>query len=255
MECFFDISNVRTITLAGINHYKSPLMHPNRKLSQHDFIYMLDGKWKIGQENETFDLTSGDVLILSANRSHYGITPCSSDTATMFFHVEGLPSDDETDDSVKLCSLIKAKSNPLVKHYFEKVVSAYKQGEKLLSSVYFHTVLCELKNCIDTGDTLANQIRQFILFADGIPSNEEIARKFNISLKTAEQTFKRAFGKTMHQYILETKIETAKQYLIDFPNMRIYEISNALGFYDEFHFSKLFKKLVGVSPKEFRANF
>ncbi len=252
MEHFFDISQNHTITAADISYYKTPLLHPNRTISEHDFIYMLEGAWKIGQEDEEFDITAGDVLILEAGCPHYGIDPCSAGTVAMYFHVEGLASDKESENAIRLCSLVRVKSNPLVKHCFEKIIFSKRHGEKLQASVYFNAILCELKSCIKNDNNIADQIRQFITFADGIPSNENIAKEFNISLKTAEQTFKKAFGKTIHQYILETKMETAKQYLTDFPNMRLYEIATALGFYDEFHFSKQFKRITGTSPKEFK---
>ncbi len=253
MEHFFDISRNHVITSAGINHYKSPLMHPNRNMSEHDFIYMLKGTWKIGQEDEEYDIAQGDVLLLEAGRPHYGITPCSAGTVAMYVHAEGLASDKESENSIRLCSLIRAKAHPLIKHCWEKIIFSKRHGEKLQASIYFNTILYELNSCIKNDhNTIADQICQFITFADGIPSNEDIAKECNISLKTAEQTFKKAFGKTIHQYILETKMETAKQYLTDFPNMRLYEIATALGFYDEFHFSRQFKKIIGVSPKEFK---
>ncbi len=253
MEHFFDISHNRTITSTGVNYYKTPLMHPNRTLSEHDFIYMLEGTWKIGQNDEKFVLAPGDVLILEAGHPHYGIENCAAGTSTMYFHTEKLLGDKESEGSIKLCSLIKAKSNPLIKLCFEKIIFSKNQGDLLQTSIYFNTLLCELSSCTKNVNNIADRIRHFITFADGIPSNEDIAREFNISLKTAEQTFKKAFGTTIHQYLLETKIETAKYYLTDFPNMRICEISNSLGFYDEFHFSRQFKKITGVSPREFKS--
>lgn len=33
---------------------------------------------------------------------------------------------------------------------------------------------------------------------------------------------------------------------------KIYQVSNQVGYKDPVHFTKLFKKLVGVTPKEFR---
>ncbi len=223
-------------------------------MPEHDLIYMVDGTWKIGQENESYELKSGEVLILEAHHHHYGIEPCSMGAKTIFIHAYGLDSDNETGGSLHIPSLINTRSNPHVRHYFEKVVYAKHCSDELAASIYFDTVLCELKNCISSigKNTVAEQIREYITFAEGIPTNAEIASHLNISLKTAEQAFKNAFNKTIHQYLLEIKIENAKQYLIDFPDMRVYEIAEILGFYDEFHFSKQFKKLTGAAPKEFR---
>ena len=73
-----------------------------------------------------------------------------------------------------------------------------------------------------------------------------------VSVKTAENKFKAQFGVTIHRYILSFKVEQAISYLKNFPEMQIKEIAYNLGFYDEYHFSKQFKNLTGLSPTEYR---
>ena len=76
-----------------------------------------------------------------------------------------------------------------------------------------------------------------------------------ISVKTAENKFKAAFSTTIHRYMLTYKTEEAISYFKTFPHMTIKEIAYNLGFYDEYHFSKQFKKVTGISPKEYKKNF
>ena len=83
-------------------------------------------------------------------------------------------------------------------------------------------------------------------------SNKEIALTLGVSVRNAETTFKEILGKTIHQYQLEHKIERAKFYLEYYPKMKIIDISLALGFWDEFHFSRRFKKNTGLSPSDYR---
>ncbi len=73
-----------------------------------------------------------------------------------------------------------------------------------------------------------------------------------VSVKTAENKFKASFGTTIHQYILNFKIEEAISYFNKFEDMTIKEISYNLGFYDEYHFSKQFKKIMNVSPLKYK---
>ena len=80
----------------------------------------------------------------------------------------------------------------------------------------------------------------------------DIAKNLGISVRTAENAFKQSFGITIHRYQLIRKIEQAKFWLEYFSDMKILDISHNLGFFDEYHFSKQFKKIVGMSPTEYR---
>lgn len=55
----------------------------------------------------------------------------------------------------------------------------------------------------------------------------------------------------INEYITNQKISESKQLLKD-TSLKIYEISDQLGFESAFYFSKVFKKSTGVSPKDFR---
>ena len=116
----------RTIVEANINYYSVPFVHPKRKMKYHDFIYLLDGEWKIGQNGVDFPLEKDSLLILSANNTHYGVTPCTKGTKTMYFHLsceagDGLSSDTKSEDnSTAVCDvLIDASQNRNIKKYLE----------------------------------------------------------------------------------------------------------------------------------------
>lgn len=57
---------------------------------------------------------------------------------------------------------------------------------------------------------------------------------------------------TPHQFILRTRIERAKAYLPD-ETHSIREVSNLTGFRTQEHFTKVFRKLTGSTPTQFRA--
>ena len=99
---------------------------------------------------------------------------------------------------------------------------------------------------------LARQIRQLI--DSNIQSNlkiEDIAAKLKISIPTLINKFKDYYKITPKQYMLEKKIKTACVLLID-TNKKIVEISSLLSFSDQYNFSHAFKKLIGISPNEYR---
>ena len=87
MKNVFSDKNIHTITDANINFYTVPFIHPTRKMHEHDFIYLLQGEWSLGQNGQTYDLCEDSLLILFAGNNHYGVTPCRAGTKTMYFHV------------------------------------------------------------------------------------------------------------------------------------------------------------------------
>ena len=77
----------------------------------------------------------------------------------------------------------------------------------------------------------------------------EIAEVLNISAGHLSITFKKFTGMTLSDYIANVKIEHAKE-LIDTHQYLMYEISDMLGFDNPYYFSKVFKKVTGMSPRE-----
>jgi two-component system response regulator YesN len=66
--------------------------------------------------------------------------------------------------------------------------------------------------------------------------------------------FKNDTGKTLNQYLTEYRIEKAKSMLKDYRN-KITDISSKVGYSDGNYFGKAFKKLVGLSPSEYRERY
>ena len=63
--------------------------------------------------------------------------------------------------------------------------------------------------------------------------------------------FTKATGVTPHQYVLRARIDSAKLLLKD-EGLSIAEVSRLTGFRTQEHFSKVFRKIAGATPSEFR---
>jgi len=63
--------------------------------------------------------------------------------------------------------------------------------------------------------------------------------------------FKLMTQKTFVEYLTDLRIQEALKRL-DNPSMSILDVSESLGFHDAAHFSRTFKKQVGVSPRNYR---
>lgn len=81
-------------------------------------------------------------------------------------------------------------------------------------------------------------------------SLNEVAAVFGLSPNYLSSLFKKNCGMGFSEYMTQKKISRAKSLLLD-RDMKIYEVADLLGFESAFYFSKVFKKVEGVSPREF----
>lgn len=63
--------------------------------------------------------------------------------------------------------------------------------------------------------------------------------------------FKKQTGLTIGQYLLEVRVEHAKQKMKD-PQLKFYQVSEMVGYEDANYFAKIFKKKTGVTPTEYK---
>ena len=63
------------------------MIHPDRIMKEHDFLYMLDGSWEICEDHETYKMQTNDLLILPAGRHHYGQKLCNPGNRHMYRHI------------------------------------------------------------------------------------------------------------------------------------------------------------------------
>jgi AraC-like DNA-binding protein/ligand-binding sensor protein len=81
---------------------------------------------------------------------------------------------------------------------------------------------------------------------------DEIARALNVSTFHFCRKFKQTTGLTFVEYLSRVRIEKAK-ILLHNNSLRVSEIAYEAGFQTITHFNRIFRKLVGRSPTEFRS--
>ena len=83
-------------------------------------------------------------------------------------------------------------------------------------------------------------------------SLNQVARAVNMSTFYFCKMFKKVAGINFTDYVARVRIEKSKNLLLN-PNLRVSEIAFEVGFQSLTHFNRVFKKLLGQSPTDYRA--
>lgn len=268
-EQFYQINLKRKMSDGNYNTYVCAEEHPDRIMREHDFVYILSGEWEIYQDDIAYTVHADDVILLHAGVHHYGLKPCSTGTKTMYIHFSQTPQDgyqksDDTTTShvIKLPTVINCKKNSKVKELFADIINTH-LSQNYEADVRINALICllflELYNCSNTtlvqeNEVISNIIKQFQSNPNKHYTLEELSNLFYINPKTIDRYFLKLYKKSAYSFQRDTKLESAKHFMLMHPNATLREVAQNYGFYDEFHFSKAFKKKYGISPNTYRHN-
>jgi AraC family transcriptional regulator len=84
----------------------------------------------------------------------------------------------------------------------------------------------------------------------GVPV-AELARECELSRVHLARAFRRSAGVTPYQWLMERRIEVAKEKLRD-KRLSLADVATECGFADQSHFTHYFTRLVGVTPRDWR---
>ena len=76
---------------------------------------------------------------------------------------------------------------------------------------------------------------------------ESLAHEVGLSAAHFARAFKQTLGRAPHQYLLERRLERARQ-LIETTDASLSDIAQRTGFADQAHFTRLFKRAFGATP-------
>lgn len=268
--------------------FKAPYehwMHDDMPLNDYELFVMTSGTLYISYNEEKYTVSEGHMLLLppmpAPHNRRKGFHPSGCSFYWLHFSGGNSPekisaAGDNLDYGIQFdknenCIYIPETGklpNP------KKVIILMKQLQDSVRSVYqplacnymSSVILCEIyqqffnKNSIHTQDrTSLSQIHHDIVdyIIDRISENlkvSEIAAVFGYNEKYISQLFNKISGITLKQFILKTKMDTANFLLTD-TNKTVSEIAFMVGFHDSHNFMKAYKKIIGLTPTEYRNTF
>lgn len=177
-------------------------------------------------------------------------TAAENNLASRFEFVEVYKHEDPLIAPLGLALLEESASeNPMGKLYADSLIQTLTLH--VLRSYSTASALIERANGGLSGYKL-RQVKEFIdANLDSDLGLAEIAAVANLSQFHFARAFRKSVGVTPQQYLMERRIEKAKQLLAK-DDLPIVEISLLTGFKNQSHFTTLFRKFTSLTPKTWR---
>ena len=265
-------SEKRQVLLCGTNVYPVPEPHLDRILEEHDLLYIFSGEQSIAQDQETFTLRTGDLILLRAGSHHYGTAPCSLNMRSIFIHINRLPGDQAADSlsgeeiarltqkgHYVIPTVVHCGQNNLSTRLINAIIDLYwshRPYKERRLKMLMNLLLDEISTIgREEGETQEEWtvaiVNLFRKHPERNYSLEELAESVNMSVRNMSARFREIMGTSVHQYQMDLKLEMAYRDLRT-GTLNVREVADRYGFSDAFYFSKLFKKKFGVTPKQIK---
>lgn len=141
------------------------------------------------------------------------------------------------------------------KNYYQEIIS---NAISTILSIIVRNISekydTEYKRASATSDSRIDQILSHIkqhVYDNDLTKISYIANKFNMSQSSISTYFKKSTGESIHQYVTKYKMKLV-EYRLEHTEFTIAEIAYQLGYTDESHLTKTFKKYFSMSPKQYR---
>lgn len=279
------------ITLANTVTIDLPYVHFRRQPSEYILYIILDGVMYLTEDTIEYTLKPGDLIILDPSRIHYGrkasrcyyyyihftfssvteyqLTP--EEYSQMMINQRAAYSypknEKNTDDSVLILpKYIHVSSNPLqqLEHLAHNVQITFhtpvefhmQQSQCALLSLFYKWEQLITDRMIEKAPVdiayLAPQIIAYlkIYYYDNL-SSEQLEKHFHRNFDHLNRKFKKATGYTIFQWLNHFRISEAKKLLAAGYYSQA-QIAEQTGFSNEFYFSRVFKRITGITPTEYK---
>ena len=247
---------------------KTHLLRHKHGPDQFELLYFLDGKGQIIEDDETLDFDKGFFHMVPPEDAHQ-IDPDPDEKNLSYYNMLLEISDGRKAAPVnRNCSRLRGSLiGEQYRPFFDELYYKMNHPHPLMTESAGLQILSFLYEII-AGENILNDrnieicpnfhIRKAQLYIHQhlfLPfSLKDICHEMQISEEYLIRIFKKYLGTTPMRYLTDQKIETARNLLTE-TGMSIKEISWKLKFTDQYHFSRVFKKITGYCPSDYRNNF
>ena len=232
------------------NVRRVPSEIPRAVLPYLELTYVIDGEMTYFLDGEELHITAGNAIVIP--QGHVRYRPKHEEE--VYYSSFNIMMSEDID--TRLCGVIKnaVRSDTVIMlESADKVVRSvtHNKQERLLS-IFLYLYHQILDHSIDRENDHVKKIKKYaLLHITEEFSLEDVAREVHLVPQYVCTLFKRETGTTITEYVMNEKIELAKR-LIIMRRGTLTKIAEDCGFTDYNYFSRIFRRIVGMPPGEYK---
>lgn len=248
------------IEMTGISYCDESYRISRKNSSIYVFEYILEGEGSVITDGRKFMAKQGDIYILHRGSEHLYYSDKSNPWTKIWFNARG-PLIDSLVQLYRLSHTNHIENVPVSSVFYDLLNAARQAGNynpafsDEASRLFFQLILTLYPYVHREQPAYSGDAKILKEYLDKNNYNKvelkDLCDQIYHSPSQTIRIFKKAFGITPYQYLINQRIELAKLLLLH-SNKSIKEISLDLNFYDEHYFSNLFKGKTGISPLKYR---
>lgn len=163
-----------------------------------------------------------------------------------------------TDDRLRQISESVMGNMATSTHTLSVGISSIAQDIAFLPQLIAESTLALRSPASETGFKLRDAVRRIKSYVESDYREDltlqTVADRFDIDKYQLSRAFKQEFGINYWAYVTQVRMNKAAELLVG-TSLRNIQIADHTGFLGESHFSRVFKKYYGATPKEYRESF
>ncbi|WP_026884160.1 AraC family transcriptional regulator [Clostridium akagii] len=264
-DLFFHVHYCNTRLSGGVLNYSKKI---NKTLKYHELVFITGGKGHIIFPHKRYEVKDGVLLYLRPN-VQYSVNIHVEDPFCFFVvHFSyvnvGFNSDKwiitEGTNTLPLDSVQVLKDYYQLNNIFEKLVENWTlklPGYEFFTKTLLQQLIIEIyksKKRDSPNYSTSLKVEKIIEYMRSNINNKlilkDLSELVHLSSSYLSRVFKSTTGYSIIGFFNKIKVDKAKELIIE-DDKKIKEVAQILGFTDEFYFSRIFKKIEGISPTEF----
>lgn len=264
-----------TVRIANYIDVTPQMNWPNRRIPDLEFILVVAGEYEYVTDDQQYILSAGDILFIEPGILHSKrMLATSSSGVLSAFHLELLPraswlaGDYRLDPHPEVVTRVHGPTPALRQHFdyirerFRRLATVY-QGylpyrEALTSAIAREILVLMAPHWRpDDRTPMSPRIQAMIDYIranlTGPISRHQLAQEFHICPAYVNSLFQRELGMTPAALINRERVVAAYNLLYE-QGLSVKEAAQAVGFQDQFYFSRVFKQIMGYAPSHVVCN-